>query len=184
MGQDKHNKHVTAQGLVWSRSLPGEDVRNSPFYGVLTAREKHCLGYRLHSESRLSTVDVYQSSDRGTESIADGTTDEDRNRCVAGPILPGSKLWLVFRNRLAVAEEHLNIQGLVTARIPRERLAKVSSNTMCDLAGNAFNGGSFATMLLGLLLGLPLVQVSIGTSASDEDGAEFVKFCADLMGDD
>ena len=126
---------------------------------------------------------AWHEIDRTIESSAEDGNDVDeaeRSRERAGPILPGSKIWLVKRRRLAIAEEHLNLMGLPTATLDRDRFSKISSNTLCDLAGNAFNAGSFATAFLGMLVALPIVSIG---SPSQEGTADF-KFCADIMRDD
>jgi hypothetical protein len=151
----KHKQLLSEQSVAWSRCVPPPEVRASSFYEVLCGRERHVLGYKLQSTRDVSTVDLYPTIDRHSENTQ-GTSDETGVIC--STILPGTKLWLVKQNRLAIGEEHLNIQGMPTCVLKRTALAATSNATLADLAGNAFNGGTYATVFLSVLLALPLLD--------------------------
>lgn len=46
---------------------------------------------------------------------------------------------------------------------------------LCDLAGNMFNGASYAAAVLALLTGLPQ-QLTIHDESSDDDFAEYIQY--------
>ncbi len=129
------------------------------------SRERHRLGFKIATAApqKLAVVDVYPSLDRSGET---GLDDSDfPGSCP--PVLPCTKLWLIEQNRLATGQVLLALQGLPTRNL---NLQGISQAAMSDLAGNAFCGGSFATVFIAMLAELPLGELSSADSSDGDDG--------------
>lgn len=170
-------------GLPYSRSVVDESVRSSPWYGVMNDREedrqrgvpkRECskarafqsecskasvpkrarvfqrvgpslwqdlLGVLMASNPDDCVFEVSQGAARAKSTSADAVNT----------IIPATMFWHKTRKRFILGYELARLQ-----LIPVDEVDKMFSHKlMADLAGNAFNGGSFLCVLIAVLTCLP-----------------------------
>ena len=93
-------------------------------------------------------------------------------------IIPASQLWHKKRKRFIIGHELARLQLIpvdeVRASFPQKLLA--------DLAGNAFNGGSFLCVLIAVLTCLPPAAAAGVDEANDADTSMILDNAAMLDG--
>jgi hypothetical protein len=132
--------------------LPDE-VRASPWFELLTPRQKENLAYKWHKTPDRSTYEVSQSMGRSSSSATTCAASPDDDIEVSCAIIPRSLIWLPSGNRLLTGYEHCMLQCLPTTAIPG--LEDESRALLIDLAGNMFNGANYMAALVSLFAALP-----------------------------
>ena len=107
------------------------------------------LGYEMHMDSSLTSVDVFQSMGRAMCG----------HNSQLGTVVPGSMVYVTTPevNRLLCGLDYMQIQGLPrtfpTAKIMKK--VDVSDGMLQDMAGNAFSSQVAMAVLIGVLVNFP-----------------------------
>ena len=131
----------------------------------------------------MRVVDVYPSVDRSLDSHGPSVTSDKSDAFATTKypsILPSSKLWLVRQNRLAAGAEHLQFQGMPLSSLSPSSLAGITDASMSDLAGNAFNAGSYATVLLAVFASVQHLAC-FDVADTNDVADDIVDFAADVL---
>ena len=140
---------LAEQRIRVSNAYPPECIRASPWYGILSERNRMVLGYEMHMDSSLTSVDVFQSMGRAMCG----------HNSQLGTVVPGSMVYVTTPevNRLLCGLDYMQIQGLPrtfpTAKIMKK--VDVSDGMLQDMAGNAFSSQVAMAVLIGVLVNFP-----------------------------
>lgn len=139
-----HGQWLRNSGMTPRDAIPDLEVRMSPWFGLLTSREKECLGYAIaHSNNKgthMSSVDVAPRIDR----ICIGKDN------LLPTLVPNQKTWLCevsaaigepkYHNRLLLGYEALACQGFPMQWVDDVDDTNAPTDpSLSDLAGNAFS---------------------------------------------
>lgn len=160
-----HQNFLQRKGMTRMQVVPGEHIRSSEWFRLLSSREREALGYGLMYVStrdwQATTIDISQRIDR----LVYG------KHGVVSTITPNNKTWLVELpdeqkddnpkvecNRLLLGRECLALQGFPVAWVDGSHAegtpANVTEHMMMDLAGNAFSFSIIVAAMLGTYLHL------------------------------
>ena len=164
-----HEQYLNSRGMTWRDAVAPQEVRSSPWFSLLPAREKDILGVHLFESTKAKScvfgVDLNPRIDRPSFC-------RDGMMCA---ITPGSKLWLAKCcctsrtcaqatrqwqhkcQRLVTGGEALALQGY-----PKQWLDKAAAGgelpgdvLLMDLAGNAFPCTVMGAVMLGVFTRMP-----------------------------
>ena len=147
---EKHLQEMSKLGLTQSSLAATEkaaELENNPWFKTLTEREKHIILIKLAS-SNVETIDIGRSVDR----VA--TSSEDSNGDVfCSTLLTQSTVWVVSRGRILAGPEACSLQCIPCSVLPKSQ--SLNRSCLVPLAGDAFCGASFMSVLLAIFVHLP-----------------------------
>lgn len=164
-----HFKLGNTAGMVkwWKPPVVTRAVRDKfPCLNMLPARAIDGLSLQgvTFPESSLRLFDTTQSAGRMRE------VDNDRMMCIT----PKMRVWMTSTCRVMHGLEGLNMQGIYyTGR--EQALEQFTSDTLMDLAGNAFHAGCCLAAMMGTLVALAMgsnFAASPPTVVNEEADAE------------
>ena len=119
---------------------------------MLTKREENILYFKMFQHDLLDVVKVEELQSELFQEVSQSVHRAPSKSNIVPCILPGSRTWMVQRQRLMLGVEALAMQGLDTATV-QEIAAELqfTNRNLMNLAGNAFHGGSFLQALLCML---------------------------------
>ena len=71
--------------------------------------------------------------------------------------------------RLITGDELLQLQGFPLHRVPDDVVAGASNALKTTMAGNMFNGGTYITMIIAILIAFPLSVLSCAYNSRGDD---------------
>ena len=182
---DVHMQKMSSIGLPASSLRLPDEVRASPWFAILSPREKEVLSMKVATQPNCKFIEVSQSMGWGCRS-ASSATGSTALHCddLCCALVPRSEVWITDRKRLLTGVEHCRFMCFPTKEMGIESEGRP---LLVDLAGNAFNAASFLACLTSLFSSLPEtleVNLVAADSISDDEVLDGMKHLVNLFDDD
>ena len=166
---DTHMQEYVHDGARWGTLRPSEEDMASPWFHLLTDRERDILALKTWSHPEKTLIDVSQGIGRVPSSSWKDAGDGGTQLEIAPCILPGMKLWSTRLHRLVIGYECLMLQGFPVQRSPAPQAPATTQHLMKDLAGNSFSGPVVLAFLAALLFTLDWTEADRSNQSTDDD---------------
>lgn len=150
----QHLAEMSKKGVTYS-SLNSFHLNSNSWFQTLTDREKLVAMYNMAVNPMCKTIDISQNINRSPSSSTTGGEAGGESTDVCSTLLTGSHIWLTEAERIMTGWEACLLQCIPVDALPGASL--IGRRGLVALAGDAFCGAAFGSILIGILVHLPAI---------------------------